>query len=95
MLPLDIFFISHSVCVCVFLCGCLSVCLSISPLRIIPQIPNYHGGKSREEAADRPATWSEVVFKCVPLQEGEEDTNEVQYVLLLSLLLVVYWFVGL
>jgi hypothetical protein len=41
------------------------------------QIPNYRGGKRREEVIDRPHTWEEVVFKCVPLQEGEEDMNEV------------------
>ena len=34
------------------------------------QIPNYRGGKRREEVIDRPATWEEVTFKCVPLQEG-------------------------
>ena len=29
---------------------------------------------------DRPATWEDVVFKCVPLQEGEEDSPEVRTV---------------
>lgn len=43
------------------------------------QIPNYRGGKNREDAVDRPATWEEVAFKVVPLQEGEEDVNEVHY----------------
>lgn len=41
------------------------------------QIPNYRGDKHREEVIDRPAAWEEVVFKCVPLQEGEEDAHEV------------------
>lgn len=41
------------------------------------QIPNYRGNKHREEAIDRPAAWEEVTFKCVPLQEGEEDAHEV------------------
>lgn len=26
---------------------------------------------------DRPVCWDEVIFKCIPLQEGEEDANEV------------------
>lgn len=42
------------------------------------QIPNYLGDKHREEVIDRPARWDEVIFKCIPLQEGEEDTTEVR-----------------
>eukprot|EP01032_Pedospumella_encystans_P022479 gene22479-25469_t len=44
----------------------------------IEQIPNYLGDKHREEVIDRPARWDEVIFKCIPLQEGEEDTTEVE-----------------
>jgi hypothetical protein len=35
------------------------------------------GGKRREDVIDRPMSWDEVVLKAVPLQEGEEDVNEV------------------
>jgi hypothetical protein len=35
------------------------------------------GGKRREDVIDRPVSWDEVVLKAVPLQEGEEDVNEV------------------
>jgi hypothetical protein len=42
-------------------------------------VPNFRGGAaSGADENNRPAVWADVQFKCIPLQEGEDDSEKVE-----------------
>ena len=43
---------------------------------------NKRMGGLDETTVDRPLTWNDLTFKCVPKQEGEEDSAEVTSLIL-------------
>lgn len=60
----------------------LLVLMNATALQIVKQAVKIAKASRPLEVDTRPTRWDDVVFKCVPLQEGEEGAVEVRLRLL-------------